>query len=75
MHPIQRKKGKKKNKNILPPREIDYEFVEGGPRTVIEEAIFGKKKEFSLKWKKEEWIFETKSEEETKAWVNALLGK
>jgi len=49
--------------------------LEGGPRTVIEEASFGKKKEFLLKWKKEEWVFETKSEEETKAWVSALIGK
>jgi len=41
---------------------------------LIDEVCVGKKKEFCLKWKKEEWMLETKSEEETKAWVTALGG-
>jgi len=66
------RKERKKIKISLPPREVDYEFVEGGPKTVIEDVCVVKKKEFCIKWKKEEWTFETKSEDDTKSWVSAL---
>jgi len=66
------RKERKKIKISLLPRDVDYEYVEGGSKTVIEEVYVVKKKEFCIKWKKEEWTFETKSEDDTKAWVSAL---
>jgi len=60
---------KKKKKKDEPKR---YEILETGTSKFLQGSFGTKKKEFKIQWKGDEWIFETKTEEECSVWVTFL---
>lgn len=84
------KKGVQSSKKIKIESEdakvgVEYEIVESGPRSVMDEIHTPnlKKKEFLVKWKNEEWMFEVPqpknkdiaTDDELKSWVAAFNSK